>query len=78
MAGFLAWFLGLASWLGFLIGHSRAGKSVSPREMASERGSIAAPLHNRNCRPEGLKNPPPAVFFAACRLRIFNVVKNSD
>jgi hypothetical protein len=45
-----------------------AGREIrSPAQMASERGSIAAPLHNRNRRPEGLKNPLPAAFFAARR-----------
>ena len=74
MAGFLARFLGL----GFPIGHLPAVQIRTLAWTARERGSVAAPLHNRNLRPEGLKNPHAAAFFAGGRLRIVDVVKNSD
>jgi hypothetical protein len=39
---------------------------------------IAAPLHNRNRRPEGLKNPPMPGFLPRPVAQIPAVVNNSD
>jgi hypothetical protein len=46
-----------------------------PAAESGWRGSIVAPLHNRNWTGEGLKNLPKALF---CRTTLAGVVNNSD
>jgi hypothetical protein len=63
-----AWFLGRAF----------AGSGIRFARRARERGSIAAPLHNRNRGSEGLKIPPQAAFLPQACNAIMSVVNNQD